>query len=129
MAFTITIKGISGDVLKMDAAARQTAEDVLERGIYRMQGDLQAYPAAPPHSTYRRTGTLGRRWLVQPDRPHLRFWLGNNTQYAPYVQDQERQAKVHRRTGWPTAQGVAEKREGEIAQDMATSLSKTLGGT
>lgn len=80
----------------------------LSKSLYMLQGMLQEYPPRPPTSTYIRTGTLGRRWMVKVEKASLvniRGFLENPTEYGPYVQDQDRQANIHRGR-WRTIQGV-----------------------
>ena len=66
---------------------------------------LANYPPPPAGSTYRRTGTLGRTWQseIRATTSHVRAILANPTVYAPYVQDEDSQAMVHRGR-WPTIQ-------------------------
>lgn len=47
---------------------------------------------------------LGQRWTyrVEPRKAII----GNNATYAPYVQDETKQAGFHKARGWRTAQGV-----------------------
>lgn len=99
-------------------------DPALERGAVAMQGDLAHYPAAPTSSTYRRTGTLGRRWVIGRGQMYRR--LSNNTDYVGLVQDRDEQATAHRRTGWPTWQGVVERRMEEIARDVDEAVGRVL---
>lgn len=107
---------------KVDLAS--VLEPPLERGITGVVADLATYPPAPTGSTYVRTGTLGRRWVVT--RGTMMRQASNNTDYARLVQDRDEQVAVHRRTGWPTAQGMVEKRLDAIEQDVETSLERAL---
>ena len=72
---------------------------------------LKIYPPKMLHSTYRRTGTLGRRWTfnlheIKQSPSKVRGSLWNTTPYAQWVQDETRQAKVHRGR-WTSAQQVS----------------------
>ena len=79
----------------------------MEGSLALIIGGMAAYPPQPSRSTYRRTGTLGRRWTSQVHQSSdgLSGEAGNNTSYGPYVQDSERQAAhmVH----WQTDDQVA----------------------
>lgn len=88
------------------------------------------YPAPPTGSTYRRTGTLGRRWTqTQPDvsinATELVVKVGNNTSYGPWVQDEQFQARVHRGR-WQTDRGVLTNLSGTIESDLDAAVQRAL---
>ena len=62
-----------------------------------IQNQMANYPPAIAGSSYRRTGTLGRRWtmVVNQYPGMIATEVGNNTKYAPWVQSDQFQAKVH----------------------------------
>ena len=71
------------------------------RGMARVVNAMADYPAPPQASTYRRTGTLGRRWTqtqpsVSESTTQLTVSVGNNTAYGPWVQNEQFQAWMHR---------------------------------
>lgn len=74
-----------------------------------IQGNLAEYPAPPSGSTYRRTGTLGRRWTSRKssNSNQIAVEVGNNTSYAIYVQGAGTQASWMRH--WQTDAQVAEQ--------------------
>ena len=84
--------------------------------------DLQTYPPQRTGSSYVRTGTLRRSWSREIDGQGLamRGIVGSNENMAPYnrfVQDQDRQAAVHRGRWTNTVQDVVSRNESAI-QDM-----------
>lgn len=74
------------------------------------QANIKKYPAQRPGTSYRRTGTLGRRWTyrVTMSLYSATAVLGNNTPYGPYVQSEAEQAEVHQGWGWPTDESELE---------------------
>lgn len=94
-----------------------------EQALMVLQSEAADYPASPPESEYRRTGTLGRLWVtgvreIGGRGINLWFRAGNRTPYGPYVQDPERQAWFHR-ARWQTTEEV-------VAENM-DSVDQILG--
>ena len=81
-----------------------------------VQRRIAKYPAAPSHSTYQRTGTLGRRWTTAVRFRGREGEVGNNTEYAIYVQGVKRRS-FHKATGWINMEEMAEK-AGEDVVDI-----------
>jgi len=85
--------------------------------------ELMQYPPPPGGSRYRRTGRLGRGWVLQGS---VGFGGGgiqrltNKTRYGPYVQG-PRQARVHRGR-WTTVQQITAK----YGPRMMTSLRRMV---
>lgn len=125
----ITITGLDKLFHKLDAAAAiKTLEPAMQRGVLRLQRTMQQYPPQPAHSTYRRTGSLGRRWTtkVTSSGTGLEGRTGNNIYYAPFVQSNAFQTRTHAATGWGTdAQAIAEN-EDAILADFASAIDRAL---
>ena len=68
------------------------------------KANIKKYPEQRPGASYRRTGTLGRRWTYRVTMTlySATAVLGNNTPYGPYVQSEAEQADVHKGWGWTT---------------------------
>lgn len=84
--------------------------------------DMARYPAPPPNSRYTRTGTLGRTWtaahpLFQVTENSFLGSIGNNTEYAPYVQkageEEPHQAWMHKGR-WQTDDDVLKQHEADL---------------
>lgn len=75
---------------------------------------------------YRRTGTLGRGWTKHIKRGAK--WpsatIGTHVAYAPYVQSKERQAPMHARNRWSTAQDVVRERADDVKRFIEQALRK-----
>lgn len=101
----------------------------LDRGAFRIEAAMKVYPSQRSGSTYRRTGTLGRRWTTRRiSAPGMAGReVGNNTEYAPFVQSSELQAYMHRGV-WQTDEEVIERLAPGIRRDVETTLERTLGG-
>lgn len=99
----------------------------LDRGAFRVEAGMKVYPAPPSGSTYRRTGTLGRRWTTRPIRTTTEVGreIGNNTEYAPRVQSDELQATVHRGR-WQTDAQVLRREAPQIVRDVDATLEELL---
>lgn len=70
---------------------------------------LAKYPSPPSHSTYRRTGTLGRNWTQKfsKDGGDWVVEVQNATPYASFVQGED-QVRVHKSSGWSTLDAVVD---------------------
>lgn len=62
-----------------------------------LQKELATYPPPPANSSYTRTGTLGRRWAADIGvKPFNALSIvSNTTSYAPFVQGDDTQARIH----------------------------------
>jgi len=113
-------------------------EGLIDRGM-KMQGlraglaaagahvlsKLATYPPAPPQSTYRRTGTLGRRWVMRGTRNGFSVEIGNNTPYAPRVQG-DGQLDRFREIGWKTPESVLQAEGGAILNIISAHVKRDL---
>jgi hypothetical protein len=99
------------------------------------------YPPPPQDSGYRRTGTLGRSLGVgygggKTGKPsiygikgggrNIEGRFGTNLEYAPYVIDAQRQAKIHKGRWWTmdTIKQKAEAKIKKIWEDMVKFILK-----
>jgi hypothetical protein len=126
---SITIRGLENLYKKLGAAAAtKILEPPMNRAVLRIQRDMQAYPPSPPNSSYRRTGTYGRRWTVKVSRSGngLSGTIGNNTRYGPLVGSRMFQTSAHRRTGWETDARAVATNEGAIVADFQSAVDRAL---
>lgn len=93
----------------------------------RIVAELRPYPPEPPNSSYRRTGTLGKRWtfVVRRSLFGMKTIVGNNTIYGPYVQSAERQAWMHKGR-WITDAEALENNVDAITDDFLKTISKEI---
>lgn len=128
---SITIKGLDKLYKKLGkVAATQVLEKPMQRGVLRLQRSMQVYPPQRPNSSYRRTGTLGRRWTVRIIKSGngLTGKVGNNASYGPLVQSSRFQTALHRSTGWTTDERAVKENEKIILDDFARMIDKALAG-
>ena len=126
---SIKITGLSELVSRLgEAATSEILKPPMHRSVLRLQRDMAQYPSPPAGSTYRRTGTLGRRWTtdVNVTAHGIRGAVGNNTPYAPWVQAEAFQAWMHRGR-WQTDRDVLDDNEGAILADFARTVEQALG--
>lgn len=99
----------------------------LDRGAFRIEAAMKVYPPPPSGSSYRRTGTLGRRWTTKPIRKadEVGREVGNNTIYAPRVQSDELQASVHRGR-WQTDAQVLQQESPRLLRDVEEVLEQLM---
>ncbi len=125
----IEIKGVDKLQAKLRSVndLRRVLEPPMQRSVLRLQRDMADYPPPPPRSTYRRTGTLGRRWTTRVQNPPggLQGKVGNNTRYAPWVQSRRFQAGIHRGR-WQTDEQVTERNRQAIIQDFNRTIQREL---
>jgi hypothetical protein len=125
----LAIRGMDQLVAKLGRAkAMQTYEPPMQRAVLRVQRPMQEYPPPPPHSTYRRTGTYGRRWItrVESSSAGLTGRVGNNVYYGPFVGSSIFQTATHRATGWTTDAEALKQNEAAILADFAQVADKAL---
>lgn len=74
-----------------------------------------------------RTGTLGRKWTVKISRSvnGLTGKVGNNTEYAPFVQSDRFQARFHQKR-WQTDRIVVQRNRAAIVNDFETEIRRAL---
>jgi hypothetical protein len=124
----IEIRGIDELQRKLGQVA---STEVLRRGmqkvVYRVQGRMADYPPPPASSTYRRTGTLGRKWTtdVAVTGDGVQGKVGNNTGYGPWVQSDMFQARVHKGR-WQTDRQVLREEEDNLVSIMQDEIDRAL---
>ncbi len=131
---TIEVKGLDDLIIRIDGSARilyRHLRRAMGRSVAALQRVIQPYPPPPPDSSYKRTGTLGRRWQARVmDRgPTVRGVLKNPTSYAPVVVGEETQAEVHKgrwktdrqaaNEALPVIQGYFDGALEDVAQEIA----------
>lgn len=126
----ITITGIDeligriGVVGAVEVMRRPVTESVIH-----LEGKMKEYPPQRAGSSYRRTGTLGRRWTheVTDSNDGITGHVGNNTVYGPYVQSQQLQARVHMEM-WQTDMQVIEDEQDMIVGFFERAVEDALDG-
>ena len=105
---SIQIRGIEAAYRKLGTDILGAIEPAFAGGVIRVEGRMKKYPPPRPGQTYRRgidprSERLGQRWTHQVTRTatEVRAKTGNNASYAPWVQNDEFQAWMHRRR-WTT---------------------------
>jgi hypothetical protein len=86
------------------------------------------YPPQRPGSSYRRTNTLNKSWSMRISGTSLgvRVTIGSNGAVAPsnrYVQDRDRQARIHRGRWRNTVQHTAETERDRVVRFYADRLA------
>jgi hypothetical protein len=155
---SVTIKGIDKLLKKLDkVSAIKTLEPPMNRAVIRLEGYMKEYPTNKPapiqgpqylpvrfttgagravsfvakaREPYVRTGSLGRSWThrVTKSANGLVGTVGNRRNYAPYVQSERFQAKLHRATGWRTDQQAIERNRAAIVVDFKRAIDQALEG-
>jgi len=130
MPAIIEIKGVDELIRKLGrATATETLRTPMVRSVQELQRRMADYPPQRPGSSYRRTGTLGRRWTTEITQTEngLDGRVGNNTEYGPFVQSDRFQARVHRGR-WQTDRSVTEKAAPDILADFRNAIDRALAG-
>lgn len=128
MTIRIEIRGADELVRRLTPAARlDILEQPIARQLIRIEAAMKEYPPPPPTSSYRRTGTLGRRWTHAITRTidAVTGKVGNNTSYGPWVQSKRFQANVHKGR-WQTDEAVLEAQRQHIIDDIEASVRDVL---
>lgn len=143
MAVSIKIEGVDRLVRKLGAAEGVThLVSPMRRALARLQRRMADYPPQRPGSRYVRgrgmadsngvvrnltSEQLGKRWTTRLDRAAngLRGRLGNNASYAPFVQSQRFQARIHQGR-WQTDEQVMNQEAAGIVRDFQQAINRAL---
>ncbi|RIK41619.1 MAG: hypothetical protein DCC55_11420 [Chloroflexi bacterium] len=125
----VNIRGLPELHTKLGADVLGIIEPVITTSVIRVEHRLKVYPAARSGQSYRRTGTLGRRWTYQIRRTAegVIGEIGNNTVYGPWVQSQQFQAWMHRERWTTDEQALQEEApllEAEAEEIVIRALSR-----
>jgi len=126
---SITVTGLDELYKHVEAVtAVAILEPPMQRGVLRLEAYMKHYPPPPPMSKYRRTGTLGRRWTTAIARSNdgLTGRVGNNVNYAPWVQSSMFQVPWHARTGWRTDADAVRANEAAIVADFQQAIDVAI---
>lgn len=127
--FVVEVDGIDDLMARLERAASSAVlRAAMQAACNLVQREVAVYPPARSGSTYRRTGTLGRRWTskVSGSGTDVEGVVGNNTAYGPYVMDWHDQAWMH--VGiWPIAQDVAGQAMGDVVGIFRDAVQAALG--
>ena len=125
---TIQITGIDKLIEKLGKVEGvRHLRQPMQRSVYRLQARMAQYPAQRAGSTYRRTGTLGRKWTskIHEGSGEITGAVGNNVWYAPLVQSYRFQARIHRGL-WQTDRYVVETERSTIVRDFEQTIRDRL---
>lgn len=142
MAFSIDIPN-HAPLLDALEHYEQIAEPIIQKAadaaLLGLIPDLADYPAPPPGSKYRRTGTEGRLWaLAQPEWQAIASGfeasIGNANPAGPWVQSADDQAWMHK-DRWSTDKEIVDKHAVDTEryfdaalQDVADAIEAKVGG-
>ena len=125
---SIQIKGIDELIRKLGKVeGTKHLRQPMQRAVYRLQARMAQYPAQRTNSSYRRTGTLGRKWTskIEQGNGSITGKVGNNASYAPLVQSYRFQARIHRGL-WQTDRYVVDTEYRTIVRDFENAISEAL---
>ena len=128
MSTTITLLGMDEvlDALTRMGNLRGFKRGMAAGGAY-LLAQLQRYPPQPPNSTYKRTGTLGRGWVMEGRRGGMQVVIGNATPYAPKVQGiSGTQSSFFAERGW-IGPDTAMDRYGDAIADLVRAYTEMDG--
>jgi hypothetical protein len=111
-------------------AAIDKLEAPMQRSVLRLEAYMKDYPPPPLNSSYRRTGSLGRRWITDIERRNdgLIGRVGNNIHYARWVQSRMYQQRIFERIGWRTETQAIRANETAIRDDFQTAVNAAVRG-
>lgn len=130
--FDIDERAIAKVIRKLDRLGKleQHLTKPMEEATQVVYKVIRPYPPEPPASTYRRTNTLGRRWQrSQRGIPNgFEGRVFNDTDYAMWVQGEDMQTPVHKRTGWKTTEQVAEETRAQVEHILDKAVEAIVEG-
>lgn len=135
---SIEIKGVDELIRKLGKVEGvKVLEKPMQRSVYRLQRDMADYPPQRPGSKYIRgygmaggpatSERLGQSWTVKVSRRAngLEGKVGTRVSYAPFVQSERFQARIHRGR-WQTDAKVVEKNRAAIVADFKRAIREAL---
>lgn len=127
MTVTVTVKG---DKELQRKLSRLKPKHLT--GALKVMGDhvvtkVRPYPPQPS-TTYMRTGILGDGWKVKPKKKDFAVQVSNPTPYGHYVQSDDRQAGIHRSTGWKRLKETTLKEMDELVKILKRQVDRILEG-
>jgi hypothetical protein len=121
MAAGMHVKGVVDDYPPSSEANSPTQRRWYERGY----GPRWRVKSGAVHGS-KTSQMLGRRWTVRP-LGATSVVVGNNVSYGPFVQDEEKQARFHKRRGWKTVQQVAKQETETVRRFVESYLRRLIG--
>lgn len=134
---SIEIRGLDKLIKKYQEIGKDFAPglmDITQQAADYALGQLPGYPAPPPNSDYKRSGTLGRTTKARARRrsgTEFEGVLGNPTWYSPFVVSADimptgtKQTWFHALRWW-TLQGVVLAARDKIIQIYEKGIRKML---
>lgn len=123
---TIKVYGVEQFIARISRPmASRTLRPAMQASVGILQRDIAKYPRQRAGATYRRTGTLGRRWTTEVAKSGLWGKVGNNTSYGPFVQSSQFQATMHRGR-WQTDEQVLQRNTGRIEKIFSKAIDRAL---
>ena len=115
---SIRVEGLDkllGKFAKIDSKLYQELTNATEKSVIAVHKRAATYPPKRPSSKYRRTGTLGRRWMYRVVKKPGAPWgiVLNRTRYGKWVMGAKDQAAVHRGR-WVRTDQIAEEQAKKI---------------
>lgn len=146
----ITIRGLVEAQLRFGQDVLDAIEPAIQSATARMEGEMKEYPRPIPDGHWARNTTpkqrrfffwalrrgtikgsrsltLGRSWTrrVFREGDELTGEVGNIRPYAPWVQSEVMQARMHRGR-WTTDQAVMEAEEPRLVRDVEFFLRRAF---
>lgn len=69
---------------------------------------------------------LGQSWTLKMRNNDREAVIGSNVSYGPWVQDEKKQSKYHKKSGWPTTQGVHGEKFEEVRDIILQEIRRHL---
>lgn len=126
----IRIQGVEEIVRRLGVAQTvRLLRSPIWRGVARIVSFMGEYPPQPADTTYRRTGTYGRRWTeeVTETEDSIQGEAGSNSSYGPFVGSEQFQARWMGH--WQTDEDAVDEFEPVIGREIEETLQGALNGT
>ena len=150
---TVEVQGLDELMKKLDTVAKlEGAKRGIKAAALFIKGKVAEYPPASsanaaggyPKRWYQRgagpryarrdgsvggrntSETLGRKWTIKMQSGGLGAIVGNNVSYGPYVQDEQRQARFHKRRGWKTTKRIIDHHSKQVVEMVAKEIDRDL---
>ena len=124
----IQISGVESLLAKLTSAqGNSKLRAPMDKSVKLLEQRMKKYPPQRAGSHYVRTRRLGPSWTTEiaENANGLVGKVGNNTEYGPFVQSQQFQARIHRGR-WQTDAQVMESERPTIERYFQEAIDKAL---
>ena len=148
MAEGITIEGLPElKKIMQKVGSLRPVKRALAKGATHLRGEIRVYPKQRPSvdprwfykrgvgsiylptgKTYKTSEDHANSWTGKSRHTGLTWTIGSDTTYGPFLQDDKKQTRYHKQTGWKTTDDVIEAEQDEVLRFVQQEVNRALEG-